>query len=214
MGKAILLTMTIGIYHGDIHLVAAREQLKSAFLQFNQPFRIITYHLVSVVAHQPLSMYRLYQKEASWLESLAHLTEHLLVLTLILQIAKGSENVYYCLKLILKRNVSHVTMQPIYMDTFRQSFLLSLTQKNFTQILSSNLITVLSQWDSMPSMTTTQVEDATTLWQSQQVDDAINISLSPLRCKNRFIETQVIFSKKCFVPRIISHNLLLLLLVR
>src|SRR6266566_8895130 len=130
----ILFTSTIRIYHSYLHLAAAAEQIKATFFQYNQPLRIMFNHMGREVAHKPLSMYYLQQKKTTRLKSLAYLMEHLLILILILQVAKGSENVYYSIKLILKRNVSHVTMQPIYMDTFRQSFLLSLTQKNFTQI--------------------------------------------------------------------------------
>src|SRR5205823_7429854 len=63
----------------------------------------------------------------------------------------------------------------------------------------------------MPSMTTTQVKDAATLWQSQQVDDAINISLCSLTSKNRFIDVKIVFSKECFIPWSFCHGLLLLL---
>src|SRR5271157_296019 len=133
-------------------------------------------------------MYRFQQKETSWLESLAHLLEHLLILILILQIAKGGEDVYCSVKFILKWNVPHVSMYPMHLDTLYLSFLFCLAQKDVTQILSSNLIATLSQWDCMASVTTAQVEYAASLWQTQQVHHAINFSPCPIRSENRFID--------------------------
>src|SRR5258708_12918178 len=92
------------------------------------------YFIGSKVPYERLSLHGFQQEETTGLESFVHLLEHLLVLLLVFQVAKGSEDVDYRVEFILEGIIPLIAFHPAYLPALSLSVAPRIIHAPLTQI--------------------------------------------------------------------------------
>src|SRR5262249_38300726 len=108
------------------------------------------------------------------------------------------------IELILERDLPHITVDPLDLNTLSFCVCSGLLEENFAEVLSGHPITALGERNGVAPVTAAEVKNAAPRRQGKALSDLLHLVLGPFRRTAEVV--QIIFSKELTIPRRLIHH--------